>query len=214
MHVKPTQALSGIGVAALIAGGVAGASMLRSSAIAREVTLTGLGDGVALILGPGGSPTVPDAYMSTVDQLYLEPLGFTGTTVAVPHDYADLFNSRIDLETAALVAAVNAQMATGDVSPADPLVIMGYSESATASTIAMQELNAQGNIPSDDLHFVLLGDSASNSCQSRVQRGGIGIAAGMPPARTRAQAVRGAGRRWLRVGLSWPFRALARRGRW
>src|ERR1700689_3575458 len=66
MHVKPTKALSGIGIAALIAGGVAGASMLRSSAIAREVTLTaGLGDGVALILGPGGSPTVPDAYMST-----------------------------------------------------------------------------------------------------------------------------------------------------
>jgi len=162
MHVKPTQALSGIGVAALIAGGVAGASMLRSSAIAREVTLTGLGDGVALILGPGGSPTVPDAYMSAVDQLYLEPLGFTGTTVAVPHDYADLFNSRIDLETAALVAAVNAQMATGDVSPADPLVIMGYSESAAAATVAMQELNAQGNIPADDLHFVLLGDSASN----------------------------------------------------
>ena len=109
--------------------------MLRSPANAGEVKLTaGLGDGVALILGPGGSPTVPDAYMSTVDQLYLEPLGFTGTTVAVPHDYADLFNSRIDLENAALVAAVNAQMATGDVSPADPLVIMGYSESATAST--------------------------------------------------------------------------------
>jgi hypothetical protein len=162
MHVKPTKALSGIGIAALIAGGVAGASMLRSSAIAREVMLTaGLGDGVALILGPGGSPTVPDAYMSTVDQLYLEPLGFTGTTVPVTHDFADLFNSRIDLEVPALVAAVNAQMATGDVSQADPLVIMGYSESAAAATIAMQQLHAEG-IPWYDLHFVLLGDSASD----------------------------------------------------
>ena len=55
--------------------------------------------------------------METVDQLYLEPLGFTGTTLAVPHHYADLFNSRIDLETAALVAAVNAHMATGHFSP-------------------------------------------------------------------------------------------------
>lgn len=164
MYLKPTKAVSGVGIAALIAGAVAGASMLHSSATARDVTLTaGLGDGVALILGPGGSPTVPDAYMATVDQLYLEPLGFTGTTVAVPHDYADLFNSRIDLETAALVAAVNAQMATGDVSSADPLVIMGYSESATAATIAMQELSTQANpVPTDDLHFVLLGDSASN----------------------------------------------------
>ena len=164
MHVKPTKALSGIGIAALIAGGVAGASMLRSSPTTRDVILTsGLGDGVALILGPGGSPTVPDAYMTAVDQLYLEPLGFTGTTVAVPHDYADLFNSRIDLETAALVSAVNAQMATGDVTSDNPVVIMGYSESAAAATLAMQELSTQATpVPMYDLHFVLLGDSASN----------------------------------------------------
>lgn len=162
MHVNPVKAFGIVGVGALIAGGAAGVSTLHSSAIAREVQLTaGLGDGVALILGPGGSPTVPDAYMSTVDRLYLEPLGFTGQTVAVTHDYADLFNSRIDLETAALVDAVNTQMATGDVSPDDPLVIMGYSESAAAATIAMQQLSAEG-IPSDDLHFVLLGDSASD----------------------------------------------------
>src|ERR1700685_3165074 len=51
MQVKPTKALSGIGIAALIAGGGAGASMLRSPANAGEVKLTaGLGDGVALIL--------------------------------------------------------------------------------------------------------------------------------------------------------------------
>jgi hypothetical protein len=162
MHVYATRAFTGVGLAALIAGGVAGVSALHSSATTREVTLTGgLGDGVALILGPGGSPTVPDAYMTTVDQLYLEPLGFTGQTVAVDHDYADLFNSRIDLEVPALVDAVNAQMATGDVSAADPIVIVGYSESATAATIAMQQLYAEG-VPSSDLHFVLLGDSASD----------------------------------------------------
>lgn len=162
MQAHATKAFSGLGIAALIAAAAAAASALHSSAIAREVTLTGgLGDGVALILGPGGSPTVPDAYMATVDQLYLEPLGFTGTTVGVTHDYADLFNSRIDLEVPALVAAVNAQIATGDVSAADPLVIVGYSESATAATIAMQQLHADG-VPSNDLHFVLLGDSASN----------------------------------------------------
>jgi hypothetical protein len=164
MHVKPTKALTGIGIAALIVGGVAGTSTLRSSPTTRDVTLTsGLGDGVALILGPGGSPTVPDAYMTAVDQLYLEPLGFTGTTVAVPHDYADLFNSRIDLETAALFSAVNEQMATHVFTSADPLVIMGYSESAAAATLAMQELSTQATpVPMDDLHFVLLGDSASN----------------------------------------------------
>jgi PE-PPE domain len=163
MHVHALKAFTGVGFAALIVGGVAGISALHSSTTTREVTLTGgLGDGVALILGPGGSPSVPDAYMETVDQLYLEPLGFTGTTVAVTHDYADLFNSRIDLEVPALVDAVNAQMATGDVSAADPIVIVGYSESATAATLAMQQLYSEGTIPSYDLHFVLLGDSASD----------------------------------------------------
>ena len=162
MHLTPTKALSGIGIAALLAGGVAGASILRSSTTAAEVMLTsGLGDGVALILGPGGSPDVPDAYMSSVDQLYLEPLGFTGQTVAVDHDWDELFNSRINLETAALVDAVNAQMATGDVTPDNPLVIVGYSEGAAAATIAMQQLNAEGTVPLEDLHFVLFGDSAS-----------------------------------------------------
>jgi hypothetical protein len=162
MHITPTKALSGIGIAALIAGGVAGASMLHSSTTATKVMLTaGLGDGVALILGPGGSPDVPDAYMSSIDQLYLEPLGFTGQTIAVDHDWAELFNSRINLETAAVVDAVNAQMATGDVSPDNPVVIVGYSEGATAASMAMQQLSTEGTVPTEDLHFVLFGDSAS-----------------------------------------------------
>ncbi len=161
MRVHWNKTFVAVGVAAAIAGG-AGAWSLRQPTIAQGVELTaGLGDGVALILGPGGSPTVPDAYMATVDQLYLQPLGFTGQTVAVPHDYADLFNSRVDLETAALVDAVNTQMATGDVTSDNPLVIMGYSESATAATMAMQQLSYE-RIPPDDLHFVFLGDSASN----------------------------------------------------
>ena len=43
---------------------------------------------------------------------------------------------------------------------------MGDPESAaTAATVAMQELSTQANpVPSSDLHFVLLGDSASDFC--------------------------------------------------
>jgi hypothetical protein len=38
-----------------------------------------------------------------------------------------------------------------------PLTIFGYSQSATAESIAMTQLQADG-IPSDDLHFVFIGD--------------------------------------------------------
>ena len=47
--------------------------------------------------------------MNTVDQLYLEPLGFTGQTVAVNHRRRRSFSTpRIDIESAAIVDAVNA----------------------------------------------------------------------------------------------------------
>ena len=45
----------------------------------------------------------------------------------------------------------------GAFSAADPLTIFGYSQSATAESIAMSRLEADG-IPSADLHFVFIGD--------------------------------------------------------
>lgn len=163
MQVDAVKAAGIVGIAALVAGGVAGVYTPRSSAITREVMLTsGLGDGEALILGAGGIGTPSEAYMSTIDQVYLEPLGFTGTTVAVSHAYVLSFDSRVDSEATAIVNAVNAQMATGDVSADNPLVIVGYSESAAAATSAMEQLQAEGDVPTDDLHFVLLGDPESD----------------------------------------------------
>jgi hypothetical protein len=45
----------------------------------------------------------------------------------------------------------------GTFSASDPLTIFGYSQSATAESIAMSRLEADG-IPSADLHFVFIGD--------------------------------------------------------
>jgi PE-PPE domain len=45
----------------------------------------------------------------------------------------------------------------GAFSASDPLTIFGYSQSATAESIAMSQLEADG-IPSSDLHFVFIGD--------------------------------------------------------
>jgi hypothetical protein len=39
-----------------------------------------LGDGTALVFGPSGVPIPPPQYVDAADTLYLQPLGFTGTS--------------------------------------------------------------------------------------------------------------------------------------
>src|SRR6202034_2680288 len=48
----------------------------------------------------------------------------------------------------------------GAFSAEHPLTIFGYSQSATAESIAMSRLEADG-IPSEDLHFVFIGDPST-----------------------------------------------------
>ncbi|WP_082993004.1 PE-PPE domain-containing protein [Mycobacterium sp. 1245111.1] len=45
----------------------------------------------------------------------------------------------------------------GDLSAQNPMVVFGYSQSASISSEVMRELAGQG-VPSDDVHFVLIGD--------------------------------------------------------
>jgi hypothetical protein len=56
-----------------------------------------------------------------------------------------------------VVLAVENEYTAGAFSASDPLTIFGYSQSATAESIAMTQLQADG-IPSQDLHFVFIGD--------------------------------------------------------
>ncbi|MGH3562243.1 MAG: PE-PPE domain-containing protein, partial [Mycobacterium sp.] len=122
-----------------------------------------LGDGIALIMGPSGIPTPGQSYIDAVEQVYLDPNGFTGQAVALTTpELTCCTDTGLGEDATDLVNAVNAQMATGDVSSANPIVVFGYSQSTAAASLAMEELHDQAvPVPADDLHFVLVGDSAS-----------------------------------------------------
>ncbi|WP_214093190.1 PE-PPE domain-containing protein [Mycolicibacter acidiphilus] len=153
--------------ALLIAGGIGAVGPVPGPAVAAiEWTLTaGLGDGVALILGPMGTVMPNDTLMASADRIFLEPLGFTGHTEGVATPYSFSFSGYDWDATVAqgvtnLVDAVKTQIADGHVSAEDPLVIFGYSQGTTIATQAMQQLVDAG-VPADYLHFVLTGHAAS-----------------------------------------------------
>ncbi len=51
-------------------------------------------------------------------------------------------------------------IAGGQVDVANPVVVDGYSQSSVISSLLMQQLASQG-VPSDDVHFVLVGDESA-----------------------------------------------------
>ncbi len=117
-------------------------------------------EGNVLVMGPTGFSTPDSNYLAAAEQLYLEPLGFTGHEIALttPETYA--FGPSVDLGVLNLVGAVTLQYDLGQIGPNDPLVVFGFSQSAVLASMAMPYLYAEG-IPSDDLRFVLVGDTAS-----------------------------------------------------
>jgi PE-PPE domain len=166
-----------------LAAGVAitGASVITATSVtapvpasqARDVALTSgdtadsaLGDGTAFVIGGSGLPTPPPSYVDAVDQLYLEPRGFTGTPQALdtpeglypvtgvhslPYDTSAAQGQQI------LDAAILHQIASGNVDAANPVVVFGLSQSSGIASTTMTELANQG-VPSDDVHFVLVGN--------------------------------------------------------
>jgi hypothetical protein len=135
------------------------------------------GSDTAIILGGTTEPTPSTAFAQTAEELYLHPLGFddgaTGSTVcdmigtdpcAAPLQVLTT-PELIQQGPSSLTAADDVTLAVenefnadpGAFSAEHPLTIFGYSQSATAESIAMTQLQADG-IPSDDLHFVFIGD--------------------------------------------------------
>jgi PE-PPE domain len=135
------------------------------------------GSDTAIILGGTFESTPDTAFAQTAEDLYLQPLGFdggaTGSTVCDMVG-TDPCSAPLQVLTtpelvqqgpSSLTAADDVVLAVenefhadpGAFSPEDPLTIFGYSQSATAESIAMSRLEADG-IPSDDLHFVFIGD--------------------------------------------------------
>jgi hypothetical protein len=124
-----------------------------------------LGDGTALVFGGTLLPTPPEQYVTAADTLYLQQLGFTGTAESsyTPEGSSALdpntigYGTSLGQDQSIMVSDIESQIAGGGVSPENPVVVFGYSQSSEASSLLMQQLQADG-VPSDDVHFVLVGD--------------------------------------------------------
>jgi hypothetical protein len=130
-----------------------------------------LGDGTALIMGGSGLETPGQTYANAIDAEFLAPRDFTGTTQVLTtpealYPFLGPFTETFDQSEAQgqqiLDTAILNQIATGGVNAANPVVVSGWSQSAVISSLLQPELASQG-VPSDDVHFVLMGDvSAPN----------------------------------------------------
>ena len=133
------------------------------------------GSDTAIILGGTTEPTPSTAFAQAAENLFLNPLGFDGgatsSTVcdmigtdpcAAPLQVLttpELIQQSNLTDANDVVLAVEHEFTAnpGAFTASDPLTIFGYSQSATAESIAMSRLEADG-IPPADLHFVFIGD--------------------------------------------------------
>lgn len=141
-------------------------SLLNSAAALADTADSPLGDGTALVFGPSGVPIPPPQYVDAADTLYLQQLGFTGTSQSsfIPDGASPLTGvhslgagTSLSQDEPIMVSDIEGQIAAGGVSPENPVVVFGYSQSSTAASLIMQQLQTAG-VPSDDVHFVLVGD--------------------------------------------------------
>lgn len=161
-------------------GLMTGLAGLLSSQIAHaDETLLGplAGSDTAIILGGTTEPMPSTAFAQTAENLYLHALGFDdGATSSTVCDMiaTDPCSAPLQVLTtpeliqqgpSSLTGADDVVLAVENEFKADPgafsaehpLTIFGYSQSATAESIAMARLEADG-IPQADLHFVFIGD--------------------------------------------------------
>jgi hypothetical protein len=174
--VNGYRVLAKVAVVGLISGG---AGLLSCQAAHADDTVLGplAGSETALILGGTTEPMPSTAFAQTAENLYLNALGFDGgaTSSTVCDMIAtdpcsaplqvlttpELIQQGPSSLTGAddIVLAVENEMKVdpGAINADHPLTIFGYSQSATAESIAMTRLEEAG-IPQDDLHFVFIGD--------------------------------------------------------
>jgi PE-PPE domain len=154
------------------------ASALNSPAARADDPLAG--SDTAIILGGTGEPMPSTEFAQAAEDLYLHPLGFdggaTGSTVCdmigtdpcsaplqvltTPELFQQGPSSLTGADDVTLAVENEFNADPGAFSAEHPLTIFGYSQSATAESIAMTQLQADG-IPGDDLHFVFIGDPST-----------------------------------------------------
>lgn len=143
-------------------------------AVRRAVIATAtpsLGGGTAFIIGGSGLATPGPTYVDAAVSMYLEPLGFTGTTqvLSMPqqlYPFLGPFGGTLDGSVAQgqqiLYEAIMAEYQNGDLSTENPAVVFGWSQGAIIESMVQYQL-AEAGVPSDYVHFVMIGDvSAPN----------------------------------------------------
>ncbi|ORA98323.1 hypothetical protein BST33_16895 [Mycolicibacter minnesotensis] len=130
-----------------------------------------LGGGTAFIIGGSGLATPGPTYVDAAVSMYLEPLGFTGTTqvLSMPqqlYPFLGPFGGTLDESVAQgqqiLYEAIMAEYQNGDLSAENPAVVFGWSQGAIIESMVQYQL-AEAGVPSDYVHFVMIGDvSAPN----------------------------------------------------
>ena len=180
--MNPARLLARVVAIGMIGGG---ASALFSQTAHADDTVVGplAGSDTAIILGGTFESTPDKAFAQSAENLYLHPLGFDdGATYSTVCDMVGTDPCAAPLQVlttpeliqqgpSSLTAADDVTLAVENefnanpdaFSAQDPLTIFGYSQSATAESIAMTQINdysmAHGDsIPLDDLHFVFIGD--------------------------------------------------------
>jgi hypothetical protein len=121
-------------------------------------------DDQALVIIPVNNPQYADAAAN----LYLHAAGFTidpGYSNVATLDMPEVvsggtLNDAVNQGVNELVSKIDTEYLAGDISSTDPLYVFGYSQSSVVMGMAEQQLHADG-IPQGDLHFVMVGDSAS-----------------------------------------------------
>jgi hypothetical protein len=105
-------------------------------------------------------PAENQLYADVANALYLQPNGFDGAaTVFITPDAGNEVQN-VTPGVQELVQTIEADYTAGELSSTAPLYVFGYSEGAVEEGLAEQQLSAF-HIPTADLHFVMVGDSAS-----------------------------------------------------
>ncbi len=173
------RGLAAIAVAGLIAGSpllppITPLPSVRSTAVrlaSTDAADSPLGDGTALLMGGTSIPQPSQLYLDAADTLYLQPRGFTGTlqSLFTPENASPTSATRGEQ---ILDSTILQMFDKGDLSAQNPVVVFGYSQSASISSAVMRELAGQG-VPSNDVHFVLIGDPDNPAGGAEVATGNL-----------------------------------------
>jgi hypothetical protein len=149
-----------IGVLGLTFAGVLGLTSMTHPAVASAAD-------TALILGGSGIPIPPQSYVDAVDQLYLNPNGYSAYTpqaLITPEQFYPVtgVNSLTPDNSIALGVTILNDAITQQIAAGNHVVVFGYSQGSMVASQSMAQLASAGNPPSpNQLSFVLVGDEAN-----------------------------------------------------